>query len=193
MKKKTIIGIVLIVAGCALCGIEAAAALGGLSVIAGIVTLCIKSKKGLNKKPVKDQHTSTSNIIYRTASRSPVVISANKVMYPDKIEGYSLAYSYTDVQIYPPWEMISNLSFEMISESPELNFIPEPQNTYDENAVALYWHGNQIGYLLKNRLQEMTNAYIKKGWPVYAAFQSGKKDGSMSEVYISIAFYRPMK
>lgn len=68
MKKKTISGIVLIVAGCALCSIEAIATLGGLSVIAGIITLCVKPKKSSSKTKVQSSPISTINTSYTTVS-----------------------------------------------------------------------------------------------------------------------------
>ena len=41
--------------------------------------------------------------------------------------------------------------------------VPEPSNSYDSKAVALYHNGNHIGYLYKNKLQDMFHDFEARG------------------------------
>lgn len=118
-------------------------------------------------------------------------VEAAVVDYADALPGYSLAYSYDDVSIFTPAAMISRLPLHDLADDPALELRQEPDNKYDPLAVALYWHGHQLGYLHRNRLQEMSNSWIRRGWPVYADFARGAAAGDDSWATISMAFYRP--
>ena len=124
----------------------------------------------------------------RSAGR---IIAAEPVTYPDTIPGHALAYDYDDVEIYAPWDYLSRLDLRAVSASPALALRPEPDNDYDPYAVALDWAGRPFGYLHRNRLQDMAHKWMQRGWPVYANFERGEKAGDDSNIYISIAFYKP--
>lgn len=121
------------------------------------------------------------------------VIKADAAMYPDAIEGYTLAYSYEDVCIYTPWKYLAALRLHDLAADPVLELRQEPENEFDPLAVALDWRGQPLGYLHRNRLQEMANRWMKSGWPVYADFSHGEIAGEDSRVFISLAFYRPAR
>lgn len=126
-------------------------------------------------------------------SKPSHVIKAAPVTYADAIPGYALAYSYTNVTIFPPWEMLAPLDLRKVAAFPELDLEQESENAYDPWAVAIYWQDEQLGYMRKGRLQDMVNTWIQRGWPVFAHYEQGLKDGEDSKVTISMAFYRPEK
>ena len=107
------------------------------------------------------------------------------------VDGCVLAYSYDDVKFYPPTELISKISKGKLQVGSELRLVQEPENTYDHGAVALYLNNQKIGYLLRNRLQDMANEYISKGWPVKASLVSLKKSKGEYQGFIELAFFRP--
>lgn len=128
-------------------------------------------------------------------NEGPVMPSATAapVTYPKEIRGFVLAYDYSRVDIYVPWDIFRRVDLNAIAAAPSLALVPEPENTYDAKAVALYWQGDKLGYLYKGRLQDMANRWLKKGFPVFAAFERGRKAYEDSAASISLAFYQPKK
>ncbi|MGM9628994.1 MAG: HIRAN domain-containing protein [Faecousia sp.] len=113
------------------------------------------------------------------------------VTQQQEIDGYVLAYSYEDVKFYPPADIVSKINKNKLQVGAELRVVQEPSNSYDHNAVALYLGNQKIGYLLKNRLQDMANDFIQNGWPVKATLAKLKKAKGDYQGYIALSFYRP--
>lgn len=113
--------------------------------------------------------------------------------YPEAAQGFILVRAFRGVKIYPPWQDWRYFKPAAVMDHPALKIVPEPANEYDKNAVALLWQGRRLGYLLRGPLQDMTNDWLRRGWPVFASFERGTKDYGNSEVYISLAFYLPEK
>nr|WP_325300384.1 hypothetical protein [uncultured Dysosmobacter sp.] len=121
------------------------------------------------------------------------VILAPLKDYPEEAHGFILVRVFRGVRIYPPWEDWRYFKPAAVVDHPALKTAPEPSNEYDKNAVALLWQGRRLGYLRRGPLQDMTNDWLRRGWPVFASFERGTKDYGNSEVYISLAFYLPEK
>ena len=48
----------------------------------------------------------------------------------------------------------------------QIDFKQEPENEYDNNAVAIYLDGERIGYVYKSQTQDMINDWINRSEPV---------------------------
>lgn len=105
-------------------------------------------------------------------------------------DGHYLAYQYDDVKFYPPTEMTSKVNKKFLRPGVEVFLQQEPENKYDNRAIALYASGHQIGYMLRGTLQDMANDYIEKGWPIKATLTSLKFVGGEYQGYISLSYYR---
>lgn len=151
----------------------------------------ISSLFGGGKKDPRAQ----SPRMQRSASELPYKVwtSAEPIEYPDAMPGYVLAYHYDMVKAFPPWDLFKSFDLHDVADDPALGLRPEPDNKYDSNAVAIYWGRKKIGYVLKGRLQDMANTWLRRGWPVFASYQRGCKDGADSALFISLAFYKPEK
>ncbi len=112
---------------------------------------------------------------------------------PYSIDGYVMAYSYDDVKFYPPYEIISKAPKGKLIRGAEVKLVQEPTNPVDHDAVALYIGDQKIGYLLRNRLQDMANEYIEKGWPVKASLVKLKRNHGQYDGMISLSFFNPIK
>ena len=79
----------------------------------------------------------------------------------------------------------------MLPSGTVLSVRKEPTNPYDNNAVVLYTADRKrVGYLQRNRLQDMANTYIDKHWPVLAVYGRYIADRRAT---ISIDYYQPVK
>lgn len=111
--------------------------------------------------------------------------------YPEEAQGFILVRAFRGVKIYPPWQDWRYFKPSAVVARPTLEIVREPKNEYDKNAVALLWQERRLGYLYRGSLQDMTNDWLRRDWPVFASFERGTKDYGDSEVYISLAFYIP--
>lgn len=98
-------------------------------------------------------------------------------------------YSYNDVQIAAFDYMIAKCNFKKIAADPVLRLQQEPKNRADSRAVAVYWHNQQLGYLYKNKLQDMANEWINAGRHIDITFRDVRREnGVPTDVYVSIVF-----
>ena len=109
---------------------------------------------------------------------------------PEAVVGFAPAYSYDDVEIFCPADVIAAAALKAIPAGAPLSFRKEPENEYDSNAVAVYNGDRKIGYLHRNRLQDMANEYMSRGWIIRSAFEMYSVDQTST---ISIDFYKPAK
>lgn len=101
-----------------------------------------------------------------------------------------LTYHYDDVKFYPPEEILEGVDISKFRTGDEITLVQEPENEYDPRAVALYIKDQKIGYMLRNRLQDMANDYIALGQPVKASLTSLLRGRGEYHGYFSISFYR---
>lgn len=106
---------------------------------------------------------------------------------PAEIDGHRMAYHYSEVKLCIITGQEPYFNALMLGET--VRFVQEPENSYDDRAVyAVTERGMKIGYLRKNRLQDMTNTFIEQGLPI-DAFIDGI-DAVGREVSLFMAFYR---
>ena len=109
---------------------------------------------------------------------------------PKMMDGFTCTYTYDDVEIFCPADVISTAALRTINTGSELTLQKEPENEYDVNAVAVYLGTRKIGYLHRNQLQDMANDYIARDWPIRTVFECFIGDQNAS---VSIDYYRPDK
>jgi len=125
--------------------------------------------------------------INKTENKPATTIDQHVVKaLPQAHHGIPLTYKYTDVKtciIRDNKPDYSNLKPYM-----PINFIPEPSNPYDPNAVIVNAGDINIGYLYKGKMQDMVNDFLKRGNPIQAFIS--KVDQSSDIVQFSIGFYK---
>lgn len=76
-------------------------------------------------------------------------------------------YTYDNVAIYRP-----DSSFREIFPYDIVNLVPEPDNPHDNRAIAVKFHDITLGYLYRNKLQDMVWDFISRGDLVCAQVQT---------------------
>lgn len=93
-------------------------------------------------------------------------------------------YDFVDLCILP-----DNIpDFSSIGLYDDLVFKQEPENSYDNKAVAVYHNYKKIGYLYKGKMQDMANDFIARGDKV-TGFISGIHAPS-GKIKMHVAFYK---
>lgn len=90
-------------------------------------------------------------------------------------------YEYNEVKYYIP----DDVTHIQLNINDFISFKQEPENIYDELAVALYKDNTKIGYLNKGKLQDMVNDYLSHDNNYYIVI--GKSD---TPTTVCIAFYK---
>lgn len=145
-----------------------------LVVLIGIFAFCVK-KGYINPQEVAQRIKKKNN------------------SYPEPTENHYLAYQYEDVKFFPKAEMIAKVKQKLLYSGAEIQLRQEPENEYDNRAVALYISGHQIGYMLRGTLQDMANDYIENGWPIKVTLSSLKFAGDEYQGFVNYKFYRESK
>ena len=101
-------------------------------------------------------------------------------------KNYYLAYKYEEA-MYIIDNSICNISGNGGST---IDFISEPDNEHDKNAIAIYLDKIKIGYVYKGRRQDMINDWIKKNYPI--AGHINKIWVDRNEATYKIGFYKPL-
>ena len=106
----------------------------------------------------------------------------------DVINGQKLKYFYKDVKIYAE----KNLSVKC-KINDELVLKHEPDNEYDENAVAVLTSQRvKLGYLFKGKLQQMVLDFMKNDDDDVIA-KIASYNPQNSEIIIALAFYKKIR
>ena len=125
-------------------------------------------------------------------SSSPAVSSQfipSRPTFAKVEEGKQLKYSYEDVELYTLPEQMPD--FSKVKLYGFVDFMQEPENTYDPNAVYVMQDGIKLGYLYKGTLQNMVNDFIHKGDKVIG-FVS-RIDKQNHKFQIDMGFYKPVQ
>lgn len=91
---------------------------------------------------------------------------------PPVISGYELRYSYDNVEV--AGSEFYDSDFVRIGNVVEL--VPEPYNEHDPRAVVVKVRGQKIGYIHRNRLQDMYHDFCEQGGLVYARIVALRRD-----------------
>lgn len=131
---------------------------------------------------------------YQTLASSPASYeSSNTLKKPhflDFLEGQEKTYAYENVELYivPGQEP----DFSKIGLHEFVDFVQEPDNTYDNKAVYAVLDGQKLGYFKKNRLQDMMNDYIRRSDCDVIGYVS-QVDFASRKITLDIAFYRDVE
>lgn len=142
----------------------------------------------LDKKFPKQQKTvpEVSN-----ASSAPV-----KPVIPDGEMNYNLFYDVTNncVLCYEYEENLflldGTISYFIGNGGKLLNFVSEPNNEYDDKAIAVYFNKDKVGYVYKGKIQDMINDWISRG--DYFFGYINKFSIANSKVSYKIGFYKSL-
>ena len=120
------------------------------------------------------------NEVSNSLQTNPDNVTAQELFAPcpDFISDMKKKYEYTNVGIYSSSDNPTYTS----KINAYVSFKQEPENKYDNNAVAVIYKEKKIGYLYKGKLQDMVNDYINRNFTIIAKFDT--------ESTLCIAFYR---
>ena len=104
-------------------------------------------------------------------------------------DNYYLKYSYYDVHVQGSKYIDFDISKIQIDKP--ITFIPEPENEYDNNAIRINYGEQTIGYVPKNKLQEMLHNYLNQTTSKVEGFIHDV-DEEKKEIKIAIGFYREL-
>lgn len=74
--------------------------------------------------------------------------------------GFPMKYSYEPQIAFAPGQIPD---FRLIALGDDLVFTPEPENTYDPNAIVISNKHQKLGYVFQGNMQEMIHDYQKRG------------------------------
>lgn len=106
----------------------------------------------------------------------------NYDLFDKCVDNYYLAYEYEKEIAMPEINAITG------NGGKKITFKQEPDNEYDNCAVALYLNETKIGYLYRGRTQEMVNDWIRKG--DYFWGYINKIDVERATATFKIGFYK---
>lgn len=138
-----------------------------------------------NQNATRSQNTEIKNITPQKPTYTPPAKPESEKNYDlfDKcIDNYYLAYEYEEKIAFPKVDSITG------NGGKKIVFKQEPDNEYDNKAVALYLDENKIGYLYRGRTQDMVNDWIKKN--DYFWGYINKIDVEQSTATFKIGFYK---
>jgi hypothetical protein len=109
----------------------------------------------------------------------------NNIILPPFIDGKPLAYDFgtENIAVVRGQEP----DFSKVSIGAEARIVPEPDNPYDNRAIAVYSNAAKLGYLYKGKAQDVAHDFIRKNDPFYARiFQI---DSVNKKIQIILGFY----
>lgn len=152
-------------------------------------------KKGRGASRIRMEKAAKKSLLDTgTPKVLPVVPVSNKdslspekaVKSPDNIADDFKAYEYYNQNI----AMVDfvNPDFSQIKNFDEIQFVPEPDNKYDSNALKILCNGIHVGYVYKGKTQDMIHDWLKRGDSIYALISY--IDVERKEIQYTIAFYK---
>lgn len=100
--------------------------------------------------------------------------------------GYFLKYQYEKDLC-----MIEDvMDFIVGNGGKEIKFVQEPENEYDDKAVAIYLGDKKLGYVYKGQIQDMINDFITRGDAVVGYINKYSKNENTATY--KVGFYRPL-
>lgn len=152
-----------------------------IAIGAVILYLAFKKKKevtAINTQPVQTNATDrkqtlpTASKCYQSQTTEKTSVSASDILKADDrdrnlfktiTDGHYLAYSYErDFCIIDDNNRDNILKKLSGNGGKEIEFKQEPENVHDENAVAIYFNDEKIGYVYKGQTQDMVNDWLRK-------------------------------
>ena len=107
----------------------------------------------------------------------------------EKVDDWVLSYQYTNKlcilkeQEQAIAETLKNHVFD------DIEFVPEPDNPFDDGAVAIYHNNEKVGYIYKDdNAQHMVRDWVRM--ERYFCGYISKYDSENEEIYYDIGFYK---
>lgn len=143
-----------------------------------------KTDTALDYEPIS---IPTTNIIYRkensdsniSESLNTVEETIQQIKFPSQFDDEYLYKVYNDVYI----AYFQNI--EKVTPCEQIEFIQEPDNEYDNNAIKIMCNGLHIGYISKGNIQNVVNDFIRRQETVI-----GKIEKVSPRPTCSVALYR---
>lgn len=149
-----------------------------------LLQFCSKFKKSSADQENKNQNIPAPSNTNKQSTQPVKKIEAD--VYFPKIDGGYLRR----------WEYKENIALSQNLDKLQLNdcditLVPEPDNQYDANAVALYKGGYKLGYLYKGKTQEMVLSYLNhKNYRIKTVVYL--LDNDNNKLAVKIGFYRSL-
>ncbi len=145
----------------------------------GVVDLSIKNfiYRKLNKN--KEAVNTTSSYNYKEITTPTVPLNDDI----EPIELFELKYEYNDVNLAT---IDKSINFSAIKPNEPCRLETEPDNEYDNKAIAVYFEGVKIGYIKKGRFQDMYHDFVARKEAIDATISKVVEQ----EIYINLKFYK---
>ena len=151
------------------------------------VKLIIKAVRGGDNTPEAERHKKSedfhkANETYKANyANMPEHMKYKRPTLPDVVNGLTLKYGYDDVKL-----AMSDNDKTPVDFGAAVKFEAEPENKYDENAVAAYVGTSRIGYLHKGRLQDMFHDYKTSDGEVHGIIESFDE----KHIFVKVGYYK---
>lgn len=130
----------------------------------------------------------TKSLTNETISRPLKDEIARYSAFPDVVDGNVLVYDYEKKICFSD----DGIKYVAGNVGKELNFVQEPENKYDNKAVAIYFNGHKLGYVYRSDpTQGMINDWIERGEYFYG-FLNTYSPANNSATF-KIGFYKPLE
>lgn len=148
-----------------------------------------------NKKSNKDQVSTHQNVTTPQSVSSDISKPAEHPIEKPKIS-VDVDFPKLDNDFVLRWHYKKDIALAQNLDKVELNdsdidLVPEPDNQYDPNAVALYKGEFKLGYLYKGQTQEMVLSYFNRDDYLIKTVIS-LLDRENNKLAVRIAFYRKL-
>lgn len=135
-------------------------------------------------KNITETKTVPNNTYHQEAK--PVKKIEADIAFPKIVDGYFLRWHYKEDIALP-----QNIDKVALNDS-DIELVPEPDNQYDTNAVALYKGGYKLGYFFKGQTREMILSYLDhKNYLIKTVVCL--LDQESNKLAVRIAFYRDLE
>lgn len=135
--------------------------------VMGIIDFLVRNKDLLKQY-------SGNEALAATFETAPIAYGAVNV----NEKHYKLAYNYPDVEIAGA----NHYDLTGIEVNMRVTLKPEPENQHDDKAVAVYVGNRKIGFLPKNKLQDMYHDYRFKDGVITAVISAVATDKAAIEL-----------
>lgn len=135
--------------------------------VMGVIDFLVRNKDLLKRYSGNEASAATSEA-------APIAYGAVNV----NEKHYKLAYNYPDVEIAGA----NHYDLTGIEVNMRVTLKPEPENHHDDKAVAVYVGNRKIGFLPKNKLQDMYHDYRLKGGITTAVISAISTDKTTIEL-----------
>ena len=150
-----------------------------VDVVKALFAVLNEDKSTVSSKPAETKQTTP-----QTVYTPPVKPESEKNydLFDKFVDNFYLAYEYEEKIAFPQTGIITG------NGGKKITFKQEPDNEYDNCAVALYLDDVKIGYLYRGRTQDMVNDWIRKNDFFWGYIN--KIDVANSTATFKVGFYK---